>query len=48
MNYAVLQYLRLLNKLELLRMHFGSNTVLGKAYTSAYDKLSEYYTLIKR
>jgi hypothetical protein len=48
MNYAVLQYLRLLNKLELLRTHFGSNTVLGKACTSAYNKLSEYYTLIKR
>jgi hypothetical protein len=48
MNYALPQYLRLLNKLELLRTHFGSNTTLGKACTSAYDKLHEYYLLIRK
>ena len=48
MNYAILQYLRLLHKLELLRTHFGLNTVLGNACTSAYNKLDEYYKMIKK
>ena len=47
MNYAIPQYLRLLHKLELLRTHFGSNTVLGKACTSAYNKMEKYYNIIK-
>ena len=47
MNYAIPQYLRLLHKLELLRTHFGLNTVLGKACTSAYDKMEKYYNMIK-
>jgi hypothetical protein len=48
MNYAIPQYLRLLNKLELLRTAFGTNTQLGKACTSAYDKMDEYYKMIKK
>jgi hypothetical protein len=48
MNYAILQYLRLLHKLELLRIHFSSNTILGKACTSAYDKMDLYYNMIKK
>jgi hypothetical protein len=48
MNYAILQYIRLLNKLELLRTAFGSNTTLGRAYSSAYKKLNEYYLLIRK
>jgi hAT family C-terminal dimerisation region len=48
MNYAIPQYLQLLNKLELLRTAFGSNTTLGKACTSAYDKLYEYYRIIRK
>jgi hypothetical protein len=48
MNYAIPQYLRLLNKLELLKTAFGANTQLGKAYTSAYDKMDEYYKMIKK
>jgi hypothetical protein len=47
MNYAIPQYLRLLHKLELLRTHFGSNTVLRKACTSTYDKMEKYYNMIK-
>jgi hypothetical protein len=47
MNYAIPQYLQLLHKLELLRSHFGSNTVLGKACTAAYDKMDKYYHMIK-
>ena len=47
MNNAIPQYLRLLHKLKLLRNHFGSNTVLGKACTSAYDKMEKYYNIIK-
>ena len=47
MNYAILQYLQLLHKLELLRTHFGLNTVLRKAYTSAYNKMKKYYNMIK-
>jgi hypothetical protein len=48
MNYAIPQYLQLLNKLELLRTHFNSNTTLGKACTAAYDKLHDYYLLIRK
>jgi hypothetical protein len=48
MNYAILQYLRLLHKLELLRTHFGANTTFGQACTSAYAKLDEYYKMIKK
>jgi hypothetical protein len=48
MNYAIPQYLRLLHKLELLRTAFGLNTVLGKAYTSTYDKMEKYYNMIKK
>jgi hypothetical protein len=48
MNYAIPQYLRLLHKLELLRIHFGPNTILGKACTSAYDKMDLYYNMIKK
>src|SRR5450432_1729998 len=48
MNYAIPQYLQLLNKLELLRTHFNSNTTLGKACTAAYDKLHNYYLLIRK
>src|ERR1700722_13546026 len=48
MNYAILQYLRLLDKLELLRTAFGANTQLGKACTFAYDKIDEYYKMIKK
>ena len=48
MNYAIPQYLRLLNKLELLRTHFGSNTTLGKACTLVYKKLYSYYILIRK
>jgi exonuclease III len=48
MNYAIPQYLRLLHKLELLRTHFGANTTLGQACTSAYTKLDEYYKMIKK
>jgi hypothetical protein len=47
MNYVIPQYLQLLHKLELLRVHFGSNTVLGKACTAAYDKMEKYYYMIK-
>jgi hypothetical protein len=47
MNYAILQYLRLLHKLELLRTHFGTNTVLGKACMSVYNKMEKYYNMIK-
>ncbi len=48
MNYTILQYLRLLHKLELLRTHFGANTTLGQACTSAYAKLDKYYKMIKK
>ena len=48
MNYAILQYLQLLHKLELLRTHFGANTTLGQACTSASAKLDEYYKMIKK
>jgi hypothetical protein len=48
MNYAIPQYLQLLHKLELLRTHFGSNTVLGKACTSAYNQMDHYYNMIKK
>jgi hypothetical protein len=48
MNYAIPQYLRLLNKLELLKTAFGANTQLGEACTSAYDKMDEYYKMIKK
>jgi hypothetical protein len=48
MNYTIPQYLRLLHRLELLRTAFGLNTVLGKACTSAYNKLDEYYNMIKK
>ena len=48
MNFAIPQYLRLLNKLELLKTAFSANTQLGKAYTSAYDKMDEYYKMIKK
>ena len=48
MNYTILQYLQLLNKLELLRTAFGANTQLGKACTSAYNKMDEYYKMIKK
>ena len=48
MNYAILQYLQLLYKLELLRTHFGANTTLGQACTSASAKLDEYYKIIKK
>jgi hypothetical protein len=47
MNYAIPQYLQLLYKLELLRTHFGSNTILGKACTSMYNKMEKYYNMIK-
>ena len=48
MNYTIPQYLRLLHRLELLRTTFGLNTILGKARTSAYNKLDEYYNMIKK
>ena len=48
MNYAIPQYLQLLHKLELLRTHFGANTTLGQACTSASAKLDEYYKMIKK
>jgi hypothetical protein len=48
MNYAILQYLRLLHKLELLRVYFGANTTLRQACTSVYAKLDEYYKMIKK
>jgi hypothetical protein len=48
MNYAILQYLRLLHKLELLRVHFGANTTLGQACALAYAKLDKYYKMIKK
>jgi hypothetical protein len=48
MNYAIPQYLQLLDKLELLRTHFGANNTLGQAYTSAYTKLDEYYRMVKK
>jgi len=48
MNYTILQYLRLLHKLELLRVHFGANTTLGQACASAYAKLDKYYKMIKK
>jgi hypothetical protein len=48
MNYTIPQYLQLLYKLELLRTYFGSNTVLGKACTSVYNKLEKYYSMIKK
>src|SRR5450432_4933060 len=48
MNYAIPQYLQLLNKLELLRTHFNSNTTLGKACTAVYNKLHDYYLLIRK
>jgi hypothetical protein len=47
MNYAIPQYLQLLHKLELLREHFGSNTILRKVCTSTYDKMEKYYNMIK-
>jgi hypothetical protein len=46
-NYTILQYLQLLYKLELLRTHFGLNTVLGKACISVYNKIEKYYNMIK-
>jgi hypothetical protein len=48
MNYAILQYLRLLYKLELLKTYFGANTTLGQACTSASAKLDKYYKIIKK
>jgi hypothetical protein len=48
MNYTILQYLQLLNKLELLRTYFGATTVLGKACTSVFEKLNNYYNIIKK
>ena len=47
MNYTILQYLQLLYKLELLKAHFGLNTVLGKACTAVYNKMEKYYNMIK-
>jgi hypothetical protein len=47
MNYAILQYLQLLHKLELLREHFGLNTILREVCTSAYNKMEKYYNIIK-
>src|SRR5450432_393723 len=48
MNYAIPQYIQLLNKLELLCTAFGSNTTLGRACSSAYKKLNKYYLLIRK
>jgi hypothetical protein len=48
MNYVIPQYLQLLNKLELLRTHFGSTSVLSRACTSSYNKLNEYFVMIKK
>jgi hypothetical protein len=48
MNYAILQYLWLLYKLELLRIYFKANTTLGQACTSVYIKLDKYYKMIKK
>jgi hypothetical protein len=48
MNYAILQYLQLLYKLELLRTHFKANTTLKQAYTSTSTKLDKYYEMIKK
>jgi hypothetical protein len=31
----------------LLRTYFDLNTILGKACTSAYDKIEKYYNIIK-
>jgi hypothetical protein len=47
-NHAIPQYLQLLHKLELLRTHFGANTVFRKAGTSASNKMEKYYNMIKR
>ena len=47
MNYVIPQYLQLLHKLELLRVHFGLNTVLGKGCIAAYDKMDKYYNIVK-
>jgi hypothetical protein len=47
MNYVILQYLQLLHKLKLLRVHFSSNTVFKKACTAVYDNIEKYYYIIK-
>jgi hypothetical protein len=56
-NFAVLHqsldflsrilYYSLIVSSLLSRAHFSSNTVLGKAYTSTYDKMEQYYNMIK-
>jgi hypothetical protein len=48
MNYAILQYLQLLHKLELLKTHFRANTTLKQACTSTTAKLDKYYKMIKK
>jgi hypothetical protein len=47
MNYVILQYLQLLHKLELLRVHFSLNTVLGKGCIAVYNKMDKYYNIVK-
>lgn len=48
MNYAIPQYLRLLNKLQLLQAAWGGKSPLGLACAAAYNKLDEYYTTARK
>jgi hypothetical protein len=45
---TVLQYLRFLNKLELLQTAWGNKSLLALACTTVYNKLNKYYTIIQQ
>jgi hypothetical protein len=44
LNYAIPQYLRMINKLTDMRNRFGLNSMIGQACNMAILKLDDYYT----
>ncbi|KFZ18867.1 hypothetical protein V501_00969, partial [Pseudogymnoascus sp. VKM F-4519 (FW-2642)] len=45
LNFAIPQYLKMINKLEALQKEVGISSTIGLACIAAYKKLNDYYTL---
>jgi hypothetical protein len=45
LNYIILQYILILQKLKIIQQRLGEQTAIGQACSIAIKKLDKYYTL---
>lgn len=45
LNYMILQYILILQKLKIIQQRLGGQTAIGQACSIAIKKLDKYYTL---